>query len=274
MEPKRKIRNKNKRYCRDLTCTKKYALTVGPKPGGGLMWATRSAPLSFFCLLRACTWTFRVYFSFYLTISSYQQAIKEHDYSFYEKPSLCFQLFREILFLYGHKRRIPLNARTFIGSLSMQRFLATEGHRKCAVFLFYLSSHYHIYIFKFLCASRDDYFENLGETFVLACKVFTSGCRPWLKNVACLSFLLSRLVLFIFLPTTPPPTPAGEWTGLSNFTSFCLFNLDEKLPEAIRGSTETKSEIGKTFFSDMSKRYNYKLNLCLSTLLSLTGNKT
>ena len=67
-----------------------------------------------------------------------------------------------------------------IGSLSMQRFWATDGHRKCAVFLFYLSSHYQIYIFKFLCASRDDYFENLGETYVLACKMFTSGCRPWL----------------------------------------------------------------------------------------------
>ena len=37
---KRKIRDKNKRYCRqnkcsDLTCTKKYALTEGPKRGGG-----------------------------------------------------------------------------------------------------------------------------------------------------------------------------------------------------------------------------------------------
>ena len=77
-----------------------------------------------------------------------------------------------------------------LGSLSMQRFWATDGHRKCTVFLFYLSSHYHIYISKSLCASRDDYFENLGETFVLACKMFASGCRPWLTNVACLSSLL------------------------------------------------------------------------------------
>ena len=28
----------------------------------------------------------------------------------------------------------------------MQRFRATDGHRKCTVFLFYLSSAYHIYI--------------------------------------------------------------------------------------------------------------------------------
>ena len=56
---KRKIRDKNKRYCRqnkcsDLTCTKKYALTEGPKREGELMWATRSAPPVILCLLRAC----------------------------------------------------------------------------------------------------------------------------------------------------------------------------------------------------------------------------
>ena len=50
---KRKIRDKNKRYCRqnkcsDLTCTKKYALTKEPKREGQLMWATRSAPQSFY----------------------------------------------------------------------------------------------------------------------------------------------------------------------------------------------------------------------------------
>ena len=57
---KRKIRDKNKRYCRqnkcsDLTCTKKYALTKGPKREGELMWATRSAPPVILCLLRACS---------------------------------------------------------------------------------------------------------------------------------------------------------------------------------------------------------------------------
>ena len=33
-------------------------------------------------------------------------------------------------------------------------------------------------------------FENLGETNILTCKMFTSGCRPWLKNVACVSSLI------------------------------------------------------------------------------------
>ena len=75
----------------------------------------------------------------------------------------------------------------------MQRFWATDGNRKCAVFVFNLSSHYHIYIVKYLFTSRDDYFENLRNTTVLAYEMFTSGCRPWLKNVACLSSLFSAL---------------------------------------------------------------------------------
>ena len=49
---KRKIRDKNKSIvgkCSDLTCTKMYALTEGPKRGRGeLMWATRSAPQAFY----------------------------------------------------------------------------------------------------------------------------------------------------------------------------------------------------------------------------------
>ena len=40
-------------------------------------------------------------------------------------------------------------------SLSMQRFWATDGNRTCAVFLFNLSSHYHIYIVQSLFTSRD-----------------------------------------------------------------------------------------------------------------------
>ena len=56
---KRKIRDKTRgtvHNCSDLTCTKKYALTEGPKwgGGGGLMCATRSAPQVIFCVLRAC----------------------------------------------------------------------------------------------------------------------------------------------------------------------------------------------------------------------------
>ena len=84
--------------------------------------------------------------------------------------------------------RCPQNR---IATLSMQRFWATDGNRKCAVFVFNFSSHYHINVVKSLFASRYDQFENLRETTVLACEMFTSGVRPWLKNVACLSSLMS-----------------------------------------------------------------------------------
>lgn len=48
----------------------------------------------------------------------------------------------------------------------------------------------HLY-FKCLFTCRDDYFERLGETNVLAGELFTSGYRPWLKNVARLSSLFT-----------------------------------------------------------------------------------
>ena len=72
-------------------------------------------------------------------------------------------------------------------TLSMQRFWTTDSNRKCALFPFNLSSHHHIFIAKSLFTCRDDYFENLGTTTAQACEMFSSGCRPWLKNVACLS---------------------------------------------------------------------------------------
>ena len=77
----------------------------------------------------------------------------------------------------------------------MQRFCATDGNRKCAVFVFNLSSHFHINVAKSVFTSRYDQFENLRETTVLACEMFTSGCRPWLKNVACLSSLVFLYML-------------------------------------------------------------------------------
>ena len=52
-----------------------------------------------------------------------------------------------------------------------------EGSRKWAVFLFNLSSYDHVYIVKYPFTSRDDWSENLGETAVLACKMFTSLIR-------------------------------------------------------------------------------------------------
>ena len=53
-----------------------------------------------------------------------------------------------------------------------------EGNKMWAVFLFD-----HIYIVKHLLNSWDDLFENLGETTVLAGKMFTSWSQR--LNTAC-----------------------------------------------------------------------------------------
>ena len=42
------------------------------------------------------------------------------------------------------------------------------------------------FIYRFLFTSRADWFENLGEITVSVREMFTSGFRPWLKNVTCL----------------------------------------------------------------------------------------
>ena len=138
------------------------------------------------------------------------------------------QIFKFVTFL-SRRRRVCVNSLMpsevrqpcSIESLSMQRFWATDGHWKCTVFLFYSSWHYHIYIFKSLCASRDDYFENLAETNVLACKMFTSGCRPWLKK-RCM------LKLPNFTSTTPPGT------GSPHIRFLCRPFLNTRAERAVR----------------------------------------
>ena len=47
---------------------------------------------------------------------------------------------------------------------------------------------------------RDDQFENLGKTTVLACEMFTSGLRRWLKNVIGFSCLLDCSTNVIVAP--------------------------------------------------------------------------
>ena len=68
--------------------------------------------------------------------------------------------------------------RTIIRSWSTRSFWATDGKQKWAVFFFNLSSHYLIYIVKYIFTRK--YFENIGEATVLACQIFTSGFLPWL----------------------------------------------------------------------------------------------
>ena len=100
------------------------------------------------------------------------------------------------------------------------------------MFVFKFSSHYHINVVKSLFTCRYDQFENLRETTVLACEMLTSGVRPWLKNVACLSALIlgsvtliSRIRIFIclFLGVKPTNMVPGqqEWLLDLDGRSFC-----------------------------------------------------
>lgn len=55
---------------------------------------------------------------------------------------------------------------------------------------------YHIYIqlVMYLFRSRDNYFENLENTTVLTCKMFTSSFHQWPKKVTCLGSQLCSLI--------------------------------------------------------------------------------
>ena len=58
----------------------------------------------------------------------------------------------------------------------------------------------HIYIIvKYLFSRIEDLYENVEETTVLACEIFTFGFRPWLKNVAYLSSLMAAPLLFRYV---------------------------------------------------------------------------
>ena len=67
------------------------------------------------------------------------------------------------------------------GSLSTQRFWPTDGNGKWAEFILLGIS---------VFTGRDDYFENVRETTVLASKMFAYAFHLWLKKVAYLSSLI------------------------------------------------------------------------------------
>ena len=78
-----------------------------------------------------------------------------------------------------HSQRVLLLSKR---ELKHARFWDVDGNRKWAVFPFHLSSHNHIYIAKYLFSIWDDQYKNLGCTTALTRKMFSSGCRPRLKN--------------------------------------------------------------------------------------------
>ena len=69
-----------------------------------------------------------------------------------------------------------------IRALKQERFWDANCNRKWTGFTFILPSHNYIYIAKFIFSIRDEQHKNLGDNTVLARKMFSSGCRPRLKN--------------------------------------------------------------------------------------------
>ena len=91
---------------------------------------------------------------------------------------------------YDWNRRLTVK----IGKLNSRRFNVTD--RRKGGFPSEMSLHYHIYIVKYIFTSRDDKFENLGESTVCACEMFTSGFCSWLRNVT-LGYLRANLKIII-----------------------------------------------------------------------------
>ena len=74
------------------------------------------------------------------------------------------------------------NARSDIRELKQARFWDADGNWKWTGFTFNLPSHNYIHITKFIFSIRDKWYKNLGDDTVLPCKMFSSSCRPCLKN--------------------------------------------------------------------------------------------
>ena len=66
--------------------------------------------------------------------------------------------------------------------LKRARFWDANGNRKWAIFTFNLPAHNHIHIAKYLFSISDEWCKNLGDNWVLAREMFSSGRRPRLIN--------------------------------------------------------------------------------------------
>ena len=75
-------------------------------------------------------------------------------------------------------RYVDFNTR----ELKHAHFWGADGNRTRAVFTFNLPSHDHIHIAKYLFSIKDEEYKNLRDNTFLARKMFSSGCRPRLKN--------------------------------------------------------------------------------------------
>ena len=93
------------------------------------------------------------------------------------------------------------------------------------IFTFNLPSHRnHIHIAKYLFSIRDDWYKNLGDNWVLARKMFSSGCRPRLKNAVpkfptklrLQAEILSQWVNGVIFPRSNPLRSNRSVLNLSN----------------------------------------------------------
>ena len=92
-------------------------------------------------------------------------------------------------------------------------------------FLFNFSSRYHFYIVRNLFTSRDDFLQNLGQTTVVACKMFTSGFRPWLQKRGVLKFVRAELILTLVRGTRiRAEEPDGKYCS-NAMEILCLSNF-------------------------------------------------
>ena len=66
--------------------------------------------------------------------------------------------------------------------LKLARFWDADGNRKWAILTFNLPWHNHIHITKNLFSIRDELYKNLEKNTAQVRKMFSSGCRPRLKN--------------------------------------------------------------------------------------------
>lgn len=105
---------------------------------------------------------------------------------FLTKKSKVFQWFQTV---YINEKR-NTNCRVMY-TLSTRCFWATDANRK-AVFLFNLSSHFHIYIVKYLFLIG-----KFGDTTVLACEMFTSGIPSVAQKPILLKLSLKVMLLLV-----------------------------------------------------------------------------
>ena len=78
---------------------------------------------------------------------------------------------------------VKISQNTVTSPFKHARFCVADGNPKWAIFTFNLPSHNHIHIAKYL-SIRNEWYKNLGDNMVLARKMFSSGCRPRLKNTS------------------------------------------------------------------------------------------